>query len=202
MPEDHIWPLSGPSAVLKVLQIHQEVKGMWKSLPVKCSIDTIWHYMLVLRVLTLELTIVTLVLRVLVLGLTVLTLVLTILTILALMSDGTDGTDGIDITEYWRYLAILGPTVWCVGSNKLLEWFVLYFGHGDDQPPKQPGEPSVRLLVEQWAKQTFAMLPGSEVHIAQNIMASDVSWNVSTFQTEDKLLQFFTELPVIGTECE
>ena len=52
--------------------------------------------MLVLRVLTLELTIVTLVLRVLVLGLTVLTLVLTILALMVLMSDGTDGT--------WRYL--------------------------------------------------------------------------------------------------
>ena len=34
-------------------------------------------------------------------------------------------------------------------------WHKCYFGHGDKQ---QPGEPSASLLVEHWAKQTFAKM--------------------------------------------
>ena len=34
-------------------------------------------------------------------------------------------------------------------QNNLPEWFIRYFGHGDDQTNKQPGEPSASMLVEQ-----------------------------------------------------
>ena len=36
----------------------------------------------------------------------------------------------------------------------IIKW---YFGHGDKRTNKQLGEPRASLLVEQWAKQTFAI---------------------------------------------